>query len=193
MILHQSIAEVLKSLYINQSQKVFYILNWLIFSNSEINTLHVRSSKKIQNEEDNESSISFDNSSEYIDNVEDISYDNILKHINTESIASTKDILYDNVLKYINTESITSAIEKELEVENSNRFDEQMQNYQLSYKLLLNTEKEEFFEDYDLLKEKSSDFKGFDGKYGPYFLILYQQCFLSELPNIRYVGIILNE
>ena len=44
-----------------------------------------------------------------------------------------------------------------------------MQDYQLLYKPLLNTEEEEFFEDYDLLEEESSDFKGFNGEYSPYF------------------------
>ncbi|CAG8660546.1 7340_t:CDS:2, partial [Funneliformis mosseae] len=116
--------------------------------------LHIRSSKKIQNEEDNESSISSDNSSEHIDNVEGVSYDNISEYINTESVASMEDVLYDNILEYINIESVTSAIKEELE-----DFDEQMQDYQLLYKLLLNTEKEEFFEDYDLLEEESSNLK----------------------------------
>ncbi len=63
--------------------------------------LRVRSAKKIQNEEDNESSISSDNSSEYIDNVEGVSYDNILEHID-------------------NTESIALTIKEELDAENSN-------------------------------------------------------------------------
>jgi len=44
-----------------------------------------------------------------------------------------------------------------------------MQDYQLPYKLLLDIEEEEISEDYNLLEEESSDFKGFDRKYGPYF------------------------
>ncbi|CAG8724668.1 2397_t:CDS:2 [Funneliformis caledonium] len=142
--------------------------------------LRVRSSKKIQNEENNESSISSDNSSEHIDNVEDVLYDNVSEHINTESVASTEDVLYDNVSEYINTKSITLVIEEELKVKSSNsyisseitinkNFDEQMQDYQFPYKLLLNTKEEEFFEDYDLLEKESSDFKGFDREYDLYF------------------------
>ncbi|CAG8700176.1 3994_t:CDS:1 [Funneliformis caledonium] len=84
--------------------------------------LHVRSSKKIQNEEDNESSISSDNSSEYIDNVEGVSYDNVSEYINTESVALMEDVSYDNVSEYINTESVTLAIEEKLKVESSNSY-----------------------------------------------------------------------
>jgi len=105
--------------------------------------LRVRSAKKIQNEEDNESSISSDNSSEYIDNVEGVSYDNISKYINntesatltesvsydniseyidnTESVALTESVSYDNILEHINnTESVALTIEEELNAESSN-------------------------------------------------------------------------
>src|SRR6266540_3673370 len=84
--------------------------------------LHVRSAKKTQNEEDNESSISSDNSSEYIDNIEGVSYDNILEHIdNIESAALMESVSYDNISEHIdNTESVASIIEEELDAESSN-------------------------------------------------------------------------
>ncbi|CAG8480313.1 11358_t:CDS:2 [Funneliformis mosseae] len=75
-----------------------------------------------------------------------------------------EDVSYDNISEYINTESVTSVIKEELK-----DFDKQMQDYQLSYKLLLNTEEEEFFDNYDLLEKESSDFKDFNRKYGPFF------------------------